>query len=71
MVVDWSQHFYYDETSPSCLRWIRPAANNRDKFGYDGAFRLAVEAREKAIQYLNDIGMCYTDNHGKECNDTN
>ena len=37
--MDWSDHFYYDETSPSCLRWARPAANNRVKVGdVAGAF---------------------------------
>lgn len=31
MEIDWNEHFYYDETSPSCLRWKRNAANNKVK----------------------------------------
>jgi hypothetical protein len=27
--VDWSQYFYYDETSPSCLRWKVDVKNGR------------------------------------------
>lgn len=33
MEVSWKEHFYYDETSPSCLRWARAAANNRMQIG--------------------------------------
>lgn len=29
----WKDHFCYDETSPSCLRWARNAANGRVKIG--------------------------------------
>lgn len=31
--MDWKDHFFYDETSPSCLRWARNAANGRVKIG--------------------------------------
>ena len=27
-ILDWSEHFYYDETSPSCLRWIKCPSQN-------------------------------------------
>lgn len=60
-----------------CAQWmgidnIKKVVNfSVEKFGYEEAFRLAVEAREKAIQDLNDNGMCYTANHGKGYNDAN
>lgn len=31
--MDWKEHFEYDETSPSCLRWVRNAARNKVKKG--------------------------------------
>lgn len=32
-MTNWNEHFIYDETSLSCLRWARSAANNRIKAG--------------------------------------
>lgn len=29
--INWHEHFYYDETSPSCLRWNRDGANRKVK----------------------------------------
>ena len=29
--INWNEHFYYDETSPSCLRWNRDGANRKVK----------------------------------------
>jgi hypothetical protein len=28
-MMNWKEHFKYDETSPSCLRWVRYAASGR------------------------------------------
>lgn len=36
------------------------------KFGYDGAFHLALEFRERILEDLNKRGAGYTERHGKE-----
>lgn len=33
-MINWSEHFYYDETSPSCLRWNRNVIVGRGRVMY-------------------------------------
>ena len=53
--MDWSEHFYYDETSPSCLRWKTdrcsgrggaqihtPAHSTAGSLGNDGYWRVKL-----------------------------
>ena len=51
----------------ACWRSLEGVANYRafscNKFGADEAFRLAVDARKKAIEALNKQGAGYTDRH--------
>lgn len=51
--IDWNEYFYYDETSPSCLRWKVSRAKNKVRIG-DVAGRID-----------NTRGYCRVGLHGK------
>lgn len=50
MIDDWTEHFYYDPTSPSFIRWNRNAANNKVK-KHEVAGRFVPKARNQSKGY--------------------
>lgn len=53
--INWHEHYKYDETSPSCLRWNRMAANNRVKVG-DVAGHMSKCKKRGARYYKVGLG---------------
>ncbi len=64
--------YYYDfDNSRSWVALWNESGKQRSKFfnirkyGYDEAFRLACEFRDKTIQRLREEGYDYSDTHGE------
>lgn len=55
----WKDHFCYDETSPSCLRWIRNAANGRVRRGDVAGFLTGKKIKEKQYYRVYCVNRTY------------
>ena len=58
--MDWQCHFIYDETSPSCLRWVRHAANGRVKPGDIAGSLTGKKAMEKCYYRVFCVDKSYS-----------
>ena len=65
METDFKEFVYYDETSPTFLRWKVDVYSGRYYRILEKAKQMAIDFRKEKELELNLVGVAFTERHGK------